>query len=114
LVLPGSVSVIDSHAFAFCDILKSITLPEGVKSIKYEAFWEGAIVDVELPESLTELDEQAFFVCEYLSDESWEKIRSVNAKADIYGPYLLNLTVSLGDIVANSSSDDEESKLTMR
>ena len=81
--IPSTVSRIPESAFDYCDSLQQIVLAEGVKSIGARAFAGTGIsyvVDdsvilccgmgnsaIVLPSSLTEIGDEAFSECEYLS-----------------------------------------------
>ena len=66
-VIPSSVTAIDDFAFYYCEKITSITLPDGLKSIGYDAF--GYCTDLEsitIPGSVESIDESAFCSCENL------------------------------------------------
>ena len=79
LVIPESISVINSYAFYNCSNLTgSLTLPNTVKKIGSYAFYEcKGLVSVTVPNSVTEIGEEAFNGCNNLKDvhisslESW-------------------------------------------
>ncbi len=63
----GSITAIGMGAFAGCEALTDIELPEGVEFIGYGAFSECPNLEsISLPESLTIIDEYAFAWCESL------------------------------------------------
>lgn len=55
VVIPSSVTVIDSYAFRGCSSLSSVTIPEQVKEIASEAFWGTALTSITLPEGIETL-----------------------------------------------------------
>ena len=64
VVIPDSVTSIDSWAFYECYRLTSITIPDSVTSIGYEAF-SGCtgLTSVTIPDSVTSIGERAFSWC---------------------------------------------------
>ena len=66
--IPGSVSKIESSVF-YNSGLESITLPEGIISIGWEAF-SGCkkLTEITLPESLTTIANRAFYRCNNLNE----------------------------------------------
>ena len=58
--IPKGVWYIGEEAFAFCDQVTGVVLPEGVESIGHRAFWKSGIRTVSLPETLTRIGELAF------------------------------------------------------
>lgn len=74
VVIPGSVKVIDSAAFRYCEALETVTLGEGVERIISEAFiYAGAkLAEIEFPHSLTNIGISAFWsvrrACAYAAD----------------------------------------------
>ena len=63
-----SVTSIGGHAFAYCDSLTSITLPEGVTSIGiYAVDHCSSLTSITLPESLTSIGDYAFYCCDALT-----------------------------------------------
>lgn len=61
IVVPDGVTKIDSRAFDTCIYLQSITIPNSVTSIKDSAFRLCDLKTIELPESITEIGEYAFY-----------------------------------------------------
>ena len=75
LVIPSvsptgdAVTGIGCYAFAYCDFLESVTIPEGVTIIGMSAFERcGSLMQITLPESLTYVDDWVFYKSENLSD----------------------------------------------
>ena len=67
--VPSSVKTIKRHAFAYCEYLETITLSEGLQTIKEYAFASTAIKSITLPASLELVEAFAF---EYTLLESIE------------------------------------------
>ncbi len=65
--IPGSVTNIGDHAFAWCYHLSGITIPSGVTTIGARAFWNcNALLSVTLPASIASIGHGAFAACETL------------------------------------------------
>ena len=63
VIIPDGVTSI-SRAFAFCETLKSVSLPFGITSIESHAFWNCEnLITVTLPDSITLIDDWAFDGC---------------------------------------------------
>ena len=60
--LPSAVTKIGSSAFESCPFLESISLPEDIKEIPYNVFYDCAVLDdsLRLPEKLETVGEHAF------------------------------------------------------
>jgi predicted small secreted protein len=56
----NNLTTIESSAFANCDYLTSVTIPNSVTSIGERAFW-GALTSVTIPNSVTSIGKYAFF-----------------------------------------------------
>ena len=66
LVIPKSVEVIESQAFAGCRSLKKITFSEGLKSIGHWAFNATLLESVVIPASVNDIAPRAFNRCDSL------------------------------------------------
>ena len=68
ILMPETVTDIGSHAFIRCRALTEITVPEGVSVIKDATFQEcSSLALVELPEGITRIEGYAFYHCDILS-----------------------------------------------
>ena len=65
-VIPKSVEVIESQAFAGCRPLKKITFSEGLKSIGHWAFNATSLESVVIPASVNDISPRAFNRCDSL------------------------------------------------
>ena len=58
--VPDGIKYILEEAFAFCNHVTSVILPEGVQAIAKRAFFKSGIRTITLPNSLTRIQECAF------------------------------------------------------
>lgn len=62
--LPDGLTTIRSRAFKGCTSLESINLPDGLTTIGYEAFWEcTSLKSITLPDSVATIGQGAFAHC---------------------------------------------------
>ena len=66
IVLPSTLKYIGNKAFESCNKLKSITLPDSLESIGQNAFAYSGIVDIKVPESVTDIGIRIFYNCKSL------------------------------------------------
>ena len=66
LYFPPSVEIIEPFAFNCCYPLSAVTFSEGLRRIGRWAFMGTSIECLEIPASVTEIDEQAFISCDSL------------------------------------------------
>lgn len=67
VVLPGSITVIDEHAFDGCTSLAHIDLSESVERIGMLAFAKTGLTSLRVPPSVQSIGEKAFFHCKRLA-----------------------------------------------
>lgn len=60
IVLPNHSLEIGAFAFAYCKNLKTVNLPEGIKSISYGLFSDSGIESIGLPKSVEGIESSAF------------------------------------------------------
>lgn len=79
IIDPNSITEIPFATFKWCDMLRDVTLPEGIKSIGDSAFTGcKALQEIELPNSLLTLGEYAFSSCASLESLTIpDKVREV-------------------------------------
>lgn len=65
VVWPDKLKVVGDSAFAFCHSLNT-QIPEGIQKIEHQGFLETGMIDVVIPDSVTEMDLRAFQGCEQL------------------------------------------------
>ena len=69
ITLPESIKTIGVESFAACTALTMIELPEGLNSIGIRAFWNcSGLTKIEFPQSLETIDVEAFWDCTGLTD----------------------------------------------
>ena len=68
VTIPKTVKKIDSGAFVQCSNLQNINLENGIESIYSYAFEETKVETIVIPESVTYLNELAFFKCSHFTD----------------------------------------------
>lgn len=66
--LPATLKEIEAQAFLKTSQLRTIEIPENVKSIGLEAFRESGIVTVKLPNSIGTITSRAFYYCRALTE----------------------------------------------
>ncbi len=68
IIIPESVSQLDSYAFYGCTSLVTIDIPIGVTTIRYNTFYNcSSLTSVTLPNGLTSIGNNAFYGCSSLS-----------------------------------------------
>ena len=64
IVLPDSITTLDSGAFVYCDKLTEIVLPEGISVISEQLFYDcPSLTWVTIPAGVTKIELQAFYDC---------------------------------------------------
>ena len=81
VVFEQPIETIESKTFVNCVSLKSVVLPEGLKTINSNAFQNSGLTELVLPASVENIGSYAFYGCENLttftiSEDS--KLRSIN------------------------------------
>lgn len=66
VVIPNNITTIGRSAFNGCDILSSIVIPNGVTTIEEYTFCGSGIKSIEIPASVTTINEGAFQSCNNL------------------------------------------------
>lgn len=65
--IAGGTKYVEAWAFAYCDQLKNVVIPEGVESFKWSVFYGCSNLEtVSLPATLTSMSEQVFYGCHKL------------------------------------------------
>ena len=81
VVIPSTVKTIRDRCFRNIAKLKSVSIPEGVKEIYYEAFSETALTEISLPSTILILDEYVFAYTSISKLEIPESINYINPTA---------------------------------
>ena len=82
VTIPNSVTTIGYAAFAYCESLTSVTIPDSVTTIGEWAFDSCKnLTSVTIPNSVTTIGKFAFYDCDNLSEETKNKIKSINPDA---------------------------------
>ena len=95
LVIPNSVTVIDSVAFYGCTGLTSIVIPKSVARIDFKTFYGcTGLTSVTIPESVTSIGEEAFMGCTSLTNIVIpESVTCLGESAFGYCSQLISITV---------------------
>ena len=98
IILPEGVKRIEDYAFLDCDSLESITLPEGVESIGKGAFRRCvSLKNITLPEGITSIEEGVFFACSSLESITLpEGVKSIGSEAFSHCVSLKDITLPEG------------------
>ncbi|MDO4634055.1 MAG: leucine-rich repeat domain-containing protein, partial [Eubacteriales bacterium] len=103
--LPDSVTIIENWAFYYCNSLVSIELPDSVTTIGYGAFYDcESLTSIELPNSVTSIDYRVFDGCNILT---------LTVEKDSYAETYVK-EQNLNYIYANSESSQQELSTTNR
>lgn len=68
VLLPATLKEIGAQAFLKTSQLKTIEIPENVKTIGLEAFRESSVTTVKLPNGVTTMAQRAFYYCPELAE----------------------------------------------
>lgn len=68
VTIPQSVRSIGSEAFAFCNLLHTVNLSEGLEIIEEYAFGYSSLRSITIPDTVTQIGESAFYWCDYLEE----------------------------------------------
>ena len=79
--IPDSVSRLGESAFFECYTLKSIKLPNGIKTIPADAFWHCGLEEIILPNQLETIEEGAFCGCEIKTVELPNSLKNIRSWA---------------------------------
>ena len=89
VLLPATLKEIGAQAFLKTSQLKTIEIPENVRTIGLEAFRESGITTVKLPNGVTTIAQRAFYYCPELTEvTTYGTVLNENPEAMIH-PYCL-------------------------
>ena len=92
--IPNSVSVIGESAFSGCTNLRSIDLPNSIDYISDNLFYGSGLNHMEIGESIKHIGNNAFSGCRSLDYiELTNTLVSIENNAFDYCPYLFNITI---------------------
>ena len=88
----NNFSTIGRSAFAFCEKLASVDLPDNLTVIGEDAFYNcQALTQITIPDSVTEIGKEAFYWCDKLADFNIPSdIRHIDEKAFAYTAFYDN------------------------
>ena len=95
IVIKEGVTRIGNYAFAGCQNLTSVEIPNSVKSIGFRSFVECIkLPSIEIPNSVTSIGEQAFSFCDGLTSiEIPNSVTIIGYQAFYNCPYLASVTI---------------------
>ena len=88
--IPASVTSICEKAFAGCEDLETVTLPDNVTSIGDDAFNNTALTSIGIPASVTSIGKGAFHLCSSLASVTLNSNPTIGEEAFFY-----NTTVTM-------------------
>jgi hypothetical protein len=98
IIIPDSVSVISEHAFADCDNLEHVHIPDTVNQIGYQAFSGCTILkNIELPSNISRIESCAFEHCYGLERiEIPGNVKSIEEDAFLFCDSLKRVNITEG------------------
>ena len=88
LIIPNSVTSIDSHAFDRCSRLAKITIPNSVASIDSYAFGRcSMLTEITIPNSVANIEQHAFYDCSSLTSIIWNATNYTSPSSYSYSPF---------------------------
>ena len=112
IALPATLERIERRAFYKCTALEQIVLPERLREIGAEAFYQNALTSLELPEGLIKIGDSAFLKCNSLQYakilstvkviEKWAfhgcnrlKVLEIGHDPEEIGPWVINRSAKI-------------------
>jgi hypothetical protein len=98
VIIPGSVTNIDNHAFAWSRSLTSVTLPDCISRIGDNAFQNcSALTSIDLPGGLTGINSLVFYGCTALTSVTIpDTVTSIGGEAFAYCTALQSINIPAG------------------
>ena len=88
------VTAIGNNAFAFNKNIETVTIPEGVTSIGYEAFYCSSLTSIIIPDSVTSIGSNAFGNCSSLTSITIpDSVTSIGTAAFSFCTSLVSITI---------------------
>ena len=84
VTIPDSVKEIRNEAFYNCKNLKTVILGKGVERIGYEAFYNSGLESITISDSVKEINRSAFGFCSELITLNILTIRKINYNGSIF------------------------------
>ena len=93
LQLPSTLEVIRSHAFTSCE-LRTIEIPQGVKSIGYDAFGSSHATSLYISDTVETIENDAFYMCQYLQTIRFgNHLKTIGDSAFLFCHSLTNIDI---------------------
>ena len=116
--VPATVTEIGYSSMCYCPELRTVTLPDGLKTISDYAFYKSCITSVTVPDSVTSIGDGAFEGCSYLTSATiGSGVTSIGTEVFHNCPRLESVTVSADNIVYSSQDGvlfDKDKKTMMQ
>lgn len=110
IVLPDSISIIDTSSFSGCTNLVNVKLPSNLEIIKAQSFENcSALENINIPESLTQIGNNAFQGCQKLKSvkvPSNVKLLGRNALSNCYDLVYVSLEDGIEELSSSAFSGD--------
>lgn len=94
MIIPNSITALESSVFSGCSSLASVTLPESLTSVGYHTFSNcSKLKSITLPASVTTIGESAFLNCTELKDINLDRVSQIKYGAFANCKGLLNVSI---------------------
>lgn len=111
--IPSTVVAIGESAFKECQIINSISIPNSVKYIEANAFYDCYFISITIPNSVIEIGDNAFSLCYFLKTmELPPSISKLGEKAFSYCPNLNSFIYQNKELYFPSNVFDHSDKMS--